>query len=177
MSDTIGLILLSLWCLVGIFMTALRLPGTWWILAGGIGYKLLAPENEPGWGVVTVLAGLAAAGELFELICSAATTRKGGGSPRAAWGGLIGGFVGMVTFGALFSLPVPVIGTAFGAAVGALAGCFLGAAVVEIGLGRSLQHGTRVGLFAALGFALGGAVKTATALTMAILAVGSIVLR
>jgi len=116
-----------------------------------------------GWVRVTVptvllLAGLAAIGEIFEFVASLITARKAGASRQAAWGGLIGGILGMI----FLSLPFFLVGTF----IGAILGCFLGAMIVELILNKRLGEGARVGLFSALGFAIGTATKIAVALIM-----------
>jgi uncharacterized protein YqgC (DUF456 family) len=106
-----------------------------------------------------VLAGIALVGEAVELIASVITARRAGASKQAAWGGLIGGFVGMI----VLSPPLPIIGTF----LGAIFGCFLGAAVAEMWVRNHLTQGARVGYFAAMGFVIGAATKIGLALAMA----------
>jgi len=98
------------------------------------------------------------------------TARRAGGSRQAAWGGMIGGIVGMLSLS--FLVPIPIVGTM----IGALVGCFAGATIVELAVRKRLAQGTRVGLFAAMGFALGTAAKVAVALVMSGLLVTSVIL-
>lgn len=140
------------------FLTALRMPGPWIIVAaaGGFGWW-------NGWQRVTLmtlgaLIGVALLGEAVEFFTAMVTARRAGASRRAGWGALVGGFAGMI----FLSIPVPLIGTV----VGALLGCFAGAAIAELTARRELGQGAKVGVFAAIGFVLGGAAKTAIAMAM-----------
>lgn len=153
-------------CLLSILLTAVRMPGTWLIVAAALGYGWWTGWDPIGWGVIAVLAGIALAAEAVEIVMSVVTAKKAGASRQAAWGGLIGGFAGMIFLASLFSLPFPVIGTMVGASVGALVGCFAGAMIAELAVRKKLVQGTKVGFFSALGFALGTATKTAIALAM-----------
>jgi len=159
MADWIAVPLLGVGCLVGVVLTAVKLPGTWLIVvsAGFYGWAT-------GWGRVTlvvmaVLVGAALVGEAIELVASVLTARKVGATRQAAWGGLIGGFAGMF----VFSLPMPIIGTI----AGAIIGCFVGAAIGELTARRKLSQSTKVGFFSALGFVLGIVAKMMVAFAMA----------
>lgn len=155
---------LALLCLVSVVATAVRLPGTWAIVAGAAVYGWLTDWEHVGGVLIGILIGLAIFGELLELGMSAVTARKAGASRRAAWGALIGGFVGMF----IFSLPLPLIGTMFGA----LAGCFVGALIAELTVKGELAHGAKVGTFSAIGFVLGIVSKIALAMIMSTALVG-----
>lgn len=159
---------LSAVCLVAILLTALRLPGTWLIVAAAAGYGWWTQWDPVGMTVLLILTGIALFGELVELGMSVVTARKVGASGRAAWGGLIGGFVGMI----VFSIPVPLIGTV----IGALLGCFAGAMIGELSVDRRLGQGAKVGFFAAVGFVLGTVAKLALAMVMTGVLISVIVL-
>ena len=154
---TIAVLLLS--CTLGLLMTAVRLPGTWLIVLTAVGYGWFTGWERVSGVTVILLAAAATVGEIVEFVASMVTAKRAGASRQAAWGGLIGGFAGMI----LFSIPVPILGTL----VGAILGCFVGAAVTEFIVRRKVGQGTKVGLFAAIGFVLGTATKTAVALGMA----------
>lgn len=159
MSEAAGIILLVLVCLAAVVATAVRLPGTWVIVAAAFVYGWLDGWERISVTWVLVLAGLAAVGELVELILSFLTARRAGATRQAAWGGLIGGFLGMF----FLSVPLPLIGTF----IGAILGCFAGAAITEIWIHNQIQRGARVGVFSAIGFAVGAAAKVGLALAMA----------
>lgn len=149
---------LSAICFIAILLTALRLPGTWLIVAAGAGYGWWTHWEPIGLTVLLILTGIALFGELVETGMSVVTARRVGASRRAAWGGLIGGFVGMI----VFSIPVPLIGTV----IGALLGCFTGAMIGELTVDHRLDQGVKVGFFAAIGFVLGTVAKLALAMVM-----------
>ncbi len=147
-------------CLLAILLTALRLPGTWCLVFGAALYGW-----HTNWHAITVptlaiVAGIALFAEAVELLMSAVIAQRAGGSRRAAWGGLAGGFLGM--FFLAFLIPVPLVGSM----VGAIVGCFCGAAVAELSHRGDIGKGTRVGVFSALGMALGTAAKVGLALVM-----------
>lgn len=148
-------------CLLGVLMTAVRLPGTWLILAAAAAYGWWSDWREVTVAIVVVLGAVAIVGELLELLMSVFAARRAGASGRASWGGLIGGLLGMIFLS--FLVPIPLLGTM----LGALLGCFAGSMLGELSVGRKLAQGARVGVFAAIGFALGTALKMAIALAMA----------
>jgi len=140
---------LSLSCLLGTALTALRLPGTWWILATAVGYAWwIGFPAGTGWPVV-LLACAAVAGEIVEFLGSLILSKRAGASKYAGWGGMLGGLLGAIFLS--FLIPIPIIGTI----AGALLGCFLGAFVVEMSARSRLDQSTRVGFFASVGFILG----------------------
>ncbi|UCC31200.1 MAG: DUF456 domain-containing protein [Phycisphaerales bacterium] len=169
MWEIITIIGLVLCCCLAVALTALRLPGTWLLIAIMLGYGWLSDWRGVGLLMVAVLCGLALIGEAVELLASVFTAKKAGASRQAAWGGLAGGLVGMIFLS--FLIPVPLVGTL----VGALLGCFLGAALAELAMRKKLAQGTKVGFFSALGFALGAAAKVAIALAMSAVLLTSVV--
>lgn len=151
-------IALSLVCTLGVLMTMFRLPGTWLILAVAAAYGLLN-----GWSRITgtgllVLLIIAVVAEVLETLMSVLAVKRVGASRKAAIGGLIGGFAGML----LFSIPVPLVGTV----IGALLGCFAGAMIGEMLFRQDLNMATKAGLVSAAGFAFGAMLKTAAAIAM-----------
>ncbi len=151
-------ILLLLGCAAAVVLTAVRLPGTWLIVAGAAVWGWSEEWQRISVAMLAALAGLALVGEAVELSASVFTARHAGASRQAAWGGLVGGILGMF----FLSLPMPIVGTLLGAVLG----CFLGAAVIELAVRKRVAHGARVGVFAALGCAVGTAGKVAIALLM-----------
>ena len=141
----------------------LRLPGVWLICAAGLGYGWWTDWQVVGVGMIVVLIVISMVAEALEFLASVVTAHKVGASKRAAWGGLLGAFLGMIFLS--FLVPIPVLGTV----VGALVGCFCGAAIGEMTLRKRLVQGTRVGFFSALGFAAGMVIKMAITLGMAVL--------
>lgn len=161
------LILVCAGCLVGVVLSAVRLPGIWLIAGGAALMGWLSQWQLIGFTPTLWVLGLAVLAEILEFLMSAMITRRAGGSRKAAWGSLIGGFAGLL----FLSIPLPIIGSI----IGALLGCFLGAAIGELSVRGSLTHGTRVGVSAAIGFAIGTATKVALAFIISIIVVTSFV--
>ncbi|UCG33097.1 MAG: DUF456 domain-containing protein [Phycisphaerales bacterium] len=167
--DALGILALTLAALLGVLLAALQLPGTWLILAAAIVYDWCYDWAKLGLVVLSVLAGLAVLGEVVEFAASYVFAGKAGGSRRAAWGGVIGGLVGMF----VFTLPVPVLGTI----AGGIIGCFVGAIVGEMTRHDDLQRSARVGIGAALGHIAGMIAKLALAFVIAGVAVSLAIFR
>jgi uncharacterized protein YqgC (DUF456 family) len=155
----VGILALALASLVGVLLAALQLPGTWLILAAAIVYDWCYDWTKFGLAVLGILAGLAVLGEIVEFAASYVFAGRAGGSRRAAWGGVIGGIVGMF----VFSLPVPVLGSI----AGGIIGCFVGAIAAEMTKHNDLGRGTRIGVGAALGHIAGTVAKLALAFVIA----------
>ncbi len=149
-------------CLLGVLMTALRLPGTWMIVLVGLGLGWWSEWKTVSANSVWLLVSLAAIGEAAEFGVSILTARRAGGSRRAALFGMIGGLIGMI---ATVSLPPPLLAPIGGAVLG----CFVGATIGELWKRDRFDQSMKVGFVAAVGFALGMAVKVALALGMSLI--------
>lgn len=160
MNEMLMIVLLVLACLIGVALTIIRLPGTWLIVVSAAGYAWNEGWSRASLTLLGVLTGVALLGEGVEILASVVTARRAGASGKAAWGGMIGGILGMIFLS--FLVPIPVVGTM----IGALVGCFTGAALVEMSVRKDMSHGTKVGFFAALGFVFGAIAKTFVALLM-----------
>jgi len=158
LADALWLTGLIVACLVGVALLLLQLPGSWLIVAVALVYDWHYGWQRIGWPIDLMLLGLAAAGELIELLTSAWLARRAGASRRAAIFGLLGGMAGMI----LFSVPVPIVGTL----IGGVLGCFAGALIAEMTVRDDALGATRVGAAAAAGRVLGTTAKLATALAM-----------
>jgi uncharacterized protein len=151
-------LLLAAILLVSLFIIPLGLPGTWVMLAAGVGYSILVPNSIGmfalvGTGILAVLA------EVWEFTLAGKYARKYGGSRRASWGAIIGG-----TIGAIVGVPIPIVGPI----IGAFAGAFGGALVFEYSRGSGAQVSTRVAWGALVGRAVAAALKVAVGLVIAI---------
>src|SRR5215218_8487389 len=147
---------------VGLFLTALGLPGLWLQVASlGIFAWMgdFVAVSQISVGVVVFLALLA---EIAELLLGGRYARKYGGGSRAALGAIIGGMVG-----ALVGLPIPLLGSVFGAMLGAFAGAFL----LEMTTGRGAAPALRAGWGAFLGRVVATAMKAGVGVVILVLTV------
>ena len=138
-------------CLVSLFIIPLGLPGTWVMIAAGVGYSILVPNSI---GIVAIVGTtlIAVIAEVLEFTLSGTYAKKYGGSRRASWGAIIGG-----TVGAIIGVPVPIVGPIIGGFIGA----FAGALVAEVSRGSSGQASVRVAWGALVGKAVASAMKVA----------------
>jgi uncharacterized protein YqgC (DUF456 family) len=140
----------------GLALIPFGLPGIWLMALSTVG--LAWWQSDAGMigvdAIVAVLV-LAALSEVFELLSSMAGTKVAGGTRRGAWGGLVGGFGGAIFCTGL--IPIPVVGTVFGACLGAL----IGGAAFELLGGRELKPALRSGSGAAAGRLVGTTIKLA----------------
>jgi uncharacterized protein len=137
----------------------LGLPGLW-IMIGVAAVGAIMGEV----GVLALLACviLAVAAELIEYVLLRRLTQQYGGSRKAFWGALGGGFVGV-----LVGVPIPIIGSIIAGMVGA----FVGAALVTYAETKELGSAHRVGWGAVMGRMLTAVAKTAAGI--AILAIAA----
>jgi uncharacterized protein YqgC (DUF456 family) len=87
------LVLFVIAMLIAIILVPLGIPGTFIMVALAVAVDYFLSAGI-GWIAITIALGLAVIAEVLEWTLSASFTRKYGGSPRAAWGALIGGFAG-----------------------------------------------------------------------------------
>ena len=158
MGEFVAIAGLVLVCLVGVAMTVVRLPGTWLIFGAAVTQAWWSCWPQGCKATLLILGLIAVGAEIAETGMSYILTQKAGASRFAPWGGVVGGILGMF----FLSIPVPIVGTI----VGAIGGCFLGAAIVEMHARRRLGQSSRVGFFAAFGFVTGMMLKTALAAAM-----------
>lgn len=143
--------------ILSLFIIPIGLPGTWVMLAAGVGYSILVPNSIGMFALIgtTIVAVVA---EIFEFTLAGKYARKYGGSRRAGWGAIIGG-----TVGAIVGVPVPLIGPI----IGAFAGSFIGALVAEFSRGTDVDAATRVAWGALVGRAVAAALKVAAGCVIA----------
>ena len=144
-----AIIVLGLILVLSLFVIPLGLPGTWVMLAAGVGYSILVPESI-GWVTLVGITVIAVIAEIVEFTLAGTYAKKYGGSRRASWGAIIGG-----TVGAIIGVPVPIIGSI----IGAFAGAFVGALVFEYSRGSGVHASTRVAWGALVGKAVASAMK------------------
>ena len=145
-------------CLASIFMVPLGFPGTFLMVVAAIAFDAFLSTGI-GWVAIGIALALAVIAEVFEWTLSARFARKYGGSKRAGWGAIIGGFLG-----AFAGIPVPVLGSM----IGAFAGAFVGALIAEWSQPQvDASSATRVATGALVGKAVATAMKLGIAFTIA----------
>lgn len=151
-----------------LFLVLLGFPGLWLMLGAALVYNWLAGATF-GTATLVTVGVLALLAEILEFTLSARYTRRYGGSPRAGWGAIIGGFLG-----AMAGIPIPIIGSV----IGALAGAFIGALVLEYtraeatrGSATRVAWGALVGRVAAAGAKTG--IGCAISAILLVVAIGS----
>jgi hypothetical protein len=157
------ILILAAIMLVSLFMIPLGLPGTWVMIAAGVGYSILVPNSIGIFALVGVTV-LAVVAEIFEFTMAGKYARKYGGSRRASWGAIIGGIVG-----AIVGVPVPIVGPI----IGGFAGAFIGALVFEYSGGSGAHAATRVAWGALIGRVVAAALKVAIGFVIAAWLVGA----
>ena len=159
-------------------LTLLGLPGNWLMACCAAAYSLFGPQSEHlGIGMTAVLAtfALAACGEIAEMLTGVWTTRKAGGSRRAAVFAMLGSIAGAIT-GAIVGLPIPILGPPIAAVLGGALGALGGAYAAEHSLGEEPEQSFRVGHAAFWGRIMGTGIKaTAGTIIAAMLLVGLII--
>src|SRR5690349_8399186 len=90
------LLLLALVLLACVALIPLGLPGTWIMLAAALGYNFLPGQGQVGTGWLTAGLALALVAEVLEFTVAARYTTRYGGSRRAGWGAILGGFAGAI---------------------------------------------------------------------------------
>jgi uncharacterized protein len=156
------LTLLNAGCVIAnLFM----IPGNW-LMLGTLCVFLLVTDaaSGPTWGTLLITGGLAAIGEVVELLGGGAKAAKKGASRRAILLSFVFSIAGSLA--GTFVVPVPVVGTAIGAVVGAAVGAYSGAWLGEAWSGASAEKRTQVGSAAMTGRLLGMAAKIAVGMAI-----------
>lgn len=147
-----------------LFLTPLGLPGNWImiaVLAAG------AYFGDVGWAIFIAATLIAFAAEIVEYLLLKKLAVRYGGSRKAFWGAIAGGFAGVV-----IGLPVPIIGSV----VAGLLGSFVGAAIVTFAETRNMDDANRVGWGVLLGRMWAAAAKTAAGVAILVLGAAAFLL-
>jgi uncharacterized protein len=138
-------ICLVIFMLAGWVVNLAGLPGLWLMLAGIAGYAWLTGGAFVGLWTLLILLAIVLLAEVVEFIAGGAGAKRAGASGWAIWSAVAGGVIGAIFLS--FLLPIPVVGTIFGACLGS----FLGAFAVEMMRRKSWQDAMRIGAGAAEG--------------------------
>ncbi len=136
-----------------LFCTLAGLPGNWLMIGMALLLMWISGGEAFNWWTIVAVVGVAAVGEVIELIAGASGSRKSGGTHWGAIGALGGGIVGAIVGTGFF----PLVGTV----IGAVAGAFAGAAALEMASGRPHAEALRSGRGAAVGHFVGTMTKFA----------------
>ena len=156
------LLTLALVALLGLLLTAIGLPGTWIFLAVASAVALFDPASPVAWWSIIAGVVLGLIAEAIEWVTASRYARKYGGSPRAAWGALIGGIAG-----AIVGFPVPLFGPLFGAVLGTV----LGALVAEYSVSGIAGGAERVAWGAMIGRIVATVAKLGFGVVIAVLVI------
>lgn len=141
----------------GVVLTALTLPGIWFMVLAALLVELWRGEVL-STGVLIAAVALAVLGEVAEFVASAAGARRARGSRASALASIPGALVGAIAGSIL--IPVPIAGTIVGGVVGAALFAGVGESVFAR---RGWRHSLRVAHGAGTGRALALVAKTAIA--------------
>ena len=141
-----------------LFLNLFGLPANWIALGFAALWTFFAPESTMTLTVLGVMAGLAIAGEVMEMLMVQIWGKKYGSTSLGIVGGIIGALIGAI-------LCAPIL-FGIGALVGALVGAFLGSLAVELLRGRKNQEALRAAWGTMLGRFGGTMVKTAIGCSM-----------
>ncbi len=151
--------------LLALFTVPIGIPGVW-IMVGLA--ALLALGGSVSWTTWFVLALVAGVAELAEFVVLSKVGKRFGGSRKAFWGALAGGFAGL-----FIGTPIPVIGSVLMAFLGS----FVGAAIVTFFEGRSVGDAGRVGAGILLARVLAVGLKIAAGMLVLVLTGAALLIR
>jgi uncharacterized protein YqgC (DUF456 family) len=152
-----------LFVLGGIVMTAIGLPGNTLILLTGLAYGYYDHFENIDYAILVIVFGIYIIGEIIEFVAGLMGAKKEKASKRAMLAPLIGTIVGGIWGTAL----LPIIGSLLGALLGAYAVTFL----AEYSKTKDIAQAKRVAKGVVKGQVFGIMIKSATAVSMAILLV------
>ena len=161
--SNIGIVVAGLPC---VLLVAGGLPGAWILLGLAAAIELADPlwmgpdVTSIGWWAIGAGAGVAAVGEVAELLSGSIGARTGGGTRRGMVGSVLGGLLGAVV--ATFLVPIPLVGTLIGILVGTFTGAWIGETTGAAAVGP--KEALRPALAATVGRVVGTVVKVGVAL-------------
>jgi uncharacterized protein len=151
---------------LGVVITLVGLPGTWFVLLIALLAQWLAPGEPFTWWTLGAGLLLCVLAEVAEGVSGALGAAKAGASKRALVGAAVGGLVGAIVGTVL--LPVPLVGTLVGGAIGA----GVGAVALEFIKPKDLRKSRSmlaVGRGAAIGRLLSTVIKSVFAIGLLVL--------
>lgn len=136
-------------------LTLVGLPGNWLMITTAALLTWLTWQGDRMFSLTTlgIVIGIALLAEVIEFIAGMAGARKAGGSVIGSMSAMVGGIMGAIV--GTFAIPIPLLGTIAGAALGA----FGGSMFIEMQRGSTRDDAIRVGRGAAIGHLTGTAIK------------------
>ena len=114
-----GIIVVVLFCLVGLALSCVSISGTWLVLiAAGIAAATRGDSSFPGLVVIAVYTVLCIVVEVVEAAIGAVGVKQQGGSALGATAAVVGGLAGFVLG---VAIPIPVAGPFIGMCLGSFA--------------------------------------------------------
>ncbi|SFL79958.1 hypothetical protein SAMN04490355_101880 [Pelosinus propionicus DSM 13327] len=154
-------ILSVLLILTGVVMTIIGLPGNVLILLTGLAYGYYDQFDRVDYAILVVVFGIFIIGEVIEFAAGMIGAKKEKASKRA----MLAPFIGTIVGGIWGTALLPIIGSLLGALVGA----FIVTILAEYSKTKDLTQAKKVAKSMAKGQVLGIIIKSATAISMAIL--------
>lgn len=155
---TAGNLLAILVAIVGVFLTAIGLPGNWLIFFTALGYGYLESFIHMNSTVLFILLGAVLAGELTEFVAGSLGAKKENASRKAILAAFIAGIAG------------GIIGTGimpgFGSVLGAIGSSFIAGYLAEYAATGSREKAARVARGIVIGQTVGLIAKLAIAIGM-----------
>jgi hypothetical protein len=164
----LGLVLLDLVLLVGLFAIPLGLSGNFIILGAAVVTALVTGFQAVGWLALAVMAAAVTMGEVVEAFLGTLMARRYGASAWGMSGAFLGGWGGAVAGGALGAAAGTLVAPVIGTLVGSFLGTAVGAILMEWLRGNRTRGGIRAGWGALLGKILSSSLKLAIGLGMAV---------
>jgi uncharacterized protein len=134
---------------LALFLTPMGAPGNWVMIAILATATWFHHVSYAAFGLCVLVA---IGAEVLEFTLVKKHSDRHGGSKKAFWGALVGGFVGV-----MIGLPVPILGSI----VAGFLGSFAGAAAVTYMEAKDMGQAGRVGWGVLMGRMWAAAVKTA----------------
>jgi uncharacterized protein YqgC (DUF456 family) len=137
------LILLYLFSIAVLLVTALGIPGNWILVGIALIIALVTKFTAMNWWYLILCVSLAALGELIESLLGLVLVAKKGGSKMGIFGTFLGGLCGVILGAPYF----PPFGSLIFGFVGAFAGAMLGEYVTY----KNMDAAMRIGFWAFVG--------------------------
>lgn len=131
------LVILIIFCILGLLLIPLGMPGTWIMPVIALIYKILPLPIQISWKIILILTGIAVLGEVLEYYIGAKSASAAGATKYGVLGAFIGGIIG-----AIVGVPIFLIGSLIGLFIGA----FLGAFIVEFFIKEDVTKAIKAGI-------------------------------